>query len=93
MARKATDTYAAEMAGQFMNRLPLERTKDSRRVEVEFEILLGHARGYQRKSGLGVMGTSRLANGFQWSLIEHGYDPEFSKELGKRLAVKLAEKN
>ncbi len=91
MSRKETDAAAAEMATQFMNRLPMERIQDAKRVAAEFEILLGHARGFQRKSALGVMGTSRLANGFQWTLIERGYDADFSREIGKRLAVKLAE--
>ncbi len=91
LSRKATDASALEMATQFMNRLPADRIGDAKRVAAEFDILLGHARGYQRKSGLGVMGTSRLANGFQWALMERGYDPEFSRDIGKRLAVKLAE--
>jgi hypothetical protein len=91
MSRKETDAYAAEMATQFINRLPVDRTQDAKRVNAEFEILLGHARGFQRKAGLGVMGTSRLANGFQWGLIERGYDAEFARDMGKRLAVKLAE--
>lgn len=90
-SRKQTDAYAKDMAEQFMKRLPIARANDPKRVEAEFDILLAHARGFQRKSTLGVMGTSRLANGLQWALIESGYDATFAREITNRLAVKLAE--
>lgn|GEM_PF-2735724 len=90
LSRKAIDVQARDLAGLFKKRLPKERVNDLKRVAAELDILLVHARGYQRKLKLGVVGTSRLVNGFQWALIEDGYSSDFARDVGKQLAVKLA---
>jgi hypothetical protein len=78
------------LARQFGQRLTKDRIGDAKRVATEFDVLAGNALGYQRRLGLGVLGTSSLVNTFQWALIEDGYPMEFAQEIGKQLAVKLA---
>ena len=90
LSRSKIESEGKELARQFAKRLTKERAGEEKRVSAEFEILLAHALGYRRKSGLGVLGTSHLANSFQWGLIEEGWDADFAKEIGSRLAVKLA---
>lgn len=89
-SRNAIGTQGKDLARQFAKRLTKDRVNDSKRVAAEFDILVGHALGYERKTGLGVFGKSHLVNSFQWALIDEGYAEEFAKEIGNQLAMKLA---
>jgi len=93
VGRKAIDDFSRNLAAQFIMRLPKDRTKDARLVDSEMQIVFGHARGFQRKTKLGIFGKSRLANTFQWELMENGYDHEFARELGHKLAVRLGSRD
>jgi len=90
LSGKAIDEEAKRLAAQFIKRLPKERTGDSKRLTAETSILMGHALGYQRQARLGMIGKSRLANTFQWALVEEGYDQAVAKELGQKIARTLA---
>jgi hypothetical protein len=92
MARERIDGLAKDLAAQFARRVPVARAQDSKRIATEFETTLGHARGLVRQHNLGTYGKSRLANSFQWSLIESGYDRNLAMELGRDLASRLAER-
>ncbi len=93
IARAKIDQMAKDLADQFKKRLPLERISDRKRIAVEFEVTLGHARGLTRANNFGTYGKSRLANSFQWSLIESGYERNTAMELGRELASRLAERD
>lgn len=92
IARKKIDEMGLELASQFMKRFPAARTGDRKRLATETEITLGHARGLVRAENLGTLGRSRLANSFQWALIEAGYDKALALELGRDLAIRLSER-
>lgn len=92
IARKKIDQIGLELANQFMKRFPAARTGDRKRLATEMEITLGHARGLVRSENLGTLGRSRLANSFQWALIEAGYDKALALELGRDLAIRLSER-
>ena len=89
-SRKAIGAQGADFALQFGKRLTKERVEDEKRVAAEFDILVGKVLGYQRKSELGVLGTSHLVNSVQWSLIDQGFPTDFSKHIGSQLALRLA---
>jgi hypothetical protein len=89
-SRSDISSQGKDLARQFSKRLPKERVGDVKRVDVEFDILLGNALGFQRKKGLGVFGKSHLVNSLQWSLVEEGYAKDFAMEIGNRLATRLA---
>ena len=88
--RKEIDEFARALAAQVLRRLPVESLKDQKKVHSEIEIALGHAQGFQRKARLGTFGKSRLVNTFQWALIESGYGPEIAKDIGYRIASRIA---
>ncbi len=90
LSRGSIGTQGKDLAERFAKRLPKERTTDSKRVEAEFEILAGSALDLRRKSNLGVLGTSHLANSVQWALVDAGYTEEFARQIGSQLAVRLA---
>lgn len=90
MQRKQIDSEAKTLAVQFAKRLPKERSGDAKRVAAEIQILLGHAKGFQRRSSLGLYGKSRLANTFQWTLIENGYDKALASEISREIASRLS---
>jgi hypothetical protein len=92
IARKKIDQIGLELANQFMKRFPAARAGDRKRLATEIEITLGHARGLVRSENLGTLGRSRLANSFQWALIEAGYDKALALELGRDLAIRLSER-
>ncbi len=92
MARKEIDTLGEDLAKQFVKRLPVARSTDRKRIATESEVTLGHARGIVRARNLGTYGKSRLANSFQWALIDEGYDKPLAMELGTLLATRLAER-
>ena len=88
--RKEIDEFARSLAAQLQRRLPLESLKDQKKLHAEIEIALGHAQGFQRKAQLGTFGKSRLVNTFQWALIESGYAAEIAKDIGYRIASRIA---
>lgn len=90
LARGDIDGEAATIAGAFMKRVPKERATESKHFLREFEILVGQARGYQRKKHLGVYGKARLGNTIQWMLINAGYDERLARKIGRELSVALA---
>jgi hypothetical protein len=92
MARVQIDGMAKDLAAQFLKRVPVARAQDSKRIAAEFDTILGHARGMVREHHLGTYGKSRLANSFQWSLIESGYDRSMALQIGRDLASRLAER-
>ncbi len=93
IARGNIDTLANDLADQFKKRLPPERAGDRKRLATEFETTLGHARGLCRSNNFGTYGKSRLANSFQWTLVDSGYERSIAMELGRELASRLAEKD
>ncbi len=92
IARKKIDQMGVDLANQFMKRFPAARSGDRKRLATESEITLGHARGLVRSENLGTVGRSRLANSFQWTLIEAGYDKALALSLGRDLAIRLSER-
>lgn len=89
-SRKQTREQGQQLAREFGQRLTLERIGDAKRVATEFYIVVGNARGFQRRVNLGVLGTSSLVNTFQWALVEEGFPQAFAQDIGNQLAVKLA---
>lgn len=87
--RKAIDAQADKLSALFLQRLPLHRVHDDKKFTSEFEIVLGHIQGYQRKEKLGFYGKARLVNGFQWGLINAGYDKTTALKLGKQITTRL----
>jgi hypothetical protein len=90
LRRKEIDEFARSLASQVLRRLPVEHLKDQKKLQAEIEIALGHAQGFQRKAQLGTFGKSRLANTFQWALIEQGYGAEIAKDIGYRIPSRIA---
>ena len=88
--RSAIDEFGKTLARQLQKRLPKDRAGDPKRQRTELEIAIGHARGFQRTKKLGVYGVSRLANVFQWELIEAGYESGLAQQMGRDLASRLA---
>lgn len=89
LKRKAIDTQAARLSALFLQRLPLHRVHDEKKFNAEFEIVFGHIQGYQRKEKLGFYGKARLVNGFQWGLINAGYDKTSALKLGRQITSRL----
>lgn len=90
LRRSAILKQGQDLAAQFAKRMPKDRVTDAKRVDTEFDILLGNALGYQRKASLGVFGKSHLINSLQWALIEQGFEKDFAMTIGNRLATRLA---
>lgn len=90
--RKEIDALAKKLADQFADKLPPVRLNDKKRVTQEFEIILGHIQGYQRKQHLGTYGKARLINGFQWALLEKKYDKDLAHQLAQDIATRLSAK-
>lgn len=88
--RRSIDDFGKTLARQLQKRLPKERAGVHKQLIAELEIAVGHARGFQRQNSLGVYGKSRLANVFQWELIEGGYESGLAQELGRELARRMA---
>lgn len=88
--RKAVDAQAAKLSALFLQRLPLHRVHDEKKFTLEFEIVFGHIQGYQRKEKLGFYGKARLVNGFQWGLINAGYDKTTALKLGRQITTRLS---
>ncbi len=91
--RKKIDTIAQRLGKQFSQRLPYHRVSDEKRFSGEFEIVLGHIQGVQRTEKLGTFGKARLINGFQWALIENGYDKSFAHKISHSIATRLSKRN
>lgn len=92
LRRKEIDALAKKLADQFAEKLPPVRLKDEKRFTLEFEVILGHIQGYQRKQKLGTYGKARLINGFQWALLEKQYDKELAHKLARDIATRLSAK-
>jgi hypothetical protein len=90
LKRKDIDALAKRLANQFADRLPTYKVKDEKRLRAEFELILGQIQGYHRKEKLGALGQARLINGFQWELVEKGYDKDLSLKLGRDIASLLS---
>jgi hypothetical protein len=90
--RKEIDALAKRLSEQFAEKLPPVRLKDAKRFTQEFEIILGHIQGFQRKEHLGTFGKARLINNFQWALLEKGYDKELTQQLANDIATRLTPK-
>ncbi|MDP5240598.1 hypothetical protein Q9Q94_13720 [Uliginosibacterium sp. 31-16] len=87
--RKKIDELAERLGKQFTQRLPFHRAGDEKRFSGEFEIALGHIQGFQRKEKLGTFGKARLINGFQWALIENGYEKTLAHKISHSIATRL----
>jgi hypothetical protein len=61
-------------------------------VKVILEGLGARAVRYREQNNLGVYKKAKLANVFQWKLIELGYSREFAEKACKEIATRLAVK-
>lgn len=89
LKRKSIDAQAEKLSALFLQRLPLHRVHDEKKFTAEFEIVFGHIQGYQRKEKLGFFGKARLVNGFQWGLINAGYEKASALKLGRQITGRL----